>query len=136
MTDLELTVPADNSQAMMVRNAIRSWSIEEHLSVATIDDALLVASELFSNAVRASVGSRIDVAIRASEDTIVIETANAGPGFDPAALPAPDPDRPGGRGIAISQALGALVVEQTGSTTVVRVALPKIISEIARDTRS
>lgn len=132
MTDLQLTVPADNTHAQLVRTAIRSWSVEENLSTNTIDDALLVASELFSNAVRASVGSCIDVAVRTDDDSVVIETANTGPGFDPTSVPPPDADRPGGRGLAISRALGSLVVEQAGSTTIVRVALPKVrdVSEV------
>ena len=123
MTDLLLTVPPENNQACLVRSAIRRWSSDEHVPEWIIDDALLVASELFSNAVRASAGSRIDISVRASTDAVIVETSNTGPGFDPTAIPAPSYDRPGGRGIAISKALGSLVVEQSGSRTTVRVAL-------------
>ena len=123
MTDLLLTLPPDNSQAKHVRAAIRRWSTGEHLADRLLDDTLLVASELFSNAVRASVGSLIGVMVRSDDGAIVVETTNIGPGFDPAAVPAPSIDHPGGRGIAISRALGSVVVEQAGSTTVVRVAL-------------
>ena len=123
MTDLLLTVPPENNQAHLVRSAIRRWSTDEHVPEWILDDALLVASELFSNAVRASAGSGIDISVRASTDAVIVETSNIGPGFDPTVIPTPSYDRPGGRGIAISRALGSLVVEQSGSRTTVRVAL-------------
>ena len=123
MTDLLLTVPPENNQAHLVRSAIRRWSSDHDVPEWIIDDALLVASELFSNAVRASAGSRIDISVRAITDAVVVETSNIGPGFDPTSIPAPSYNRPGGRGIAISKALGSLVVEQSGSRTTVRVAL-------------
>lgn len=88
------------------------------------DDIVLVASELFSNAVRATIGDKqIMAGVARLEDKAVVRVVNEGPGFDPDSLPAPNPDRPGGRGIWLAKALGTLGVTQRQTTTVVTVVV-------------
>ncbi len=122
MSDLELHLPPDNEQSRVLRAKIREWGSAEGYPDPFVDDVLLVASELFSNAVRATVGrATITAGIERKSDGAVVTMTNEGPGFDPDVIPAPNPDRAGGRGIWLAKALGALKVTQQRSTTTVTV---------------
>ena len=122
VSDLELHLPPDNEQSRVLRAKIREWGSAEGYPDPFVDDVLLVASELFSNAVRATVGrASITAGIERNSDGAVVTMTNEGPGFDPDVIPAPHPDRAGGRGIWLAKALGTLKVTQQRSKTTVTV---------------
>lgn len=130
MNDLFLSLPRDDRQAGYLREQIRIWSSVAGLSRQQLDDVLLVASELLSNAVRAAdADSTIDVFVAWSTSGVSIRVGNTGPDFDLESLPEPSRTRHGGRGIAIMRALGAVTVKHVTDQTVVTVALrsPNIV---------
>jgi anti-sigma regulatory factor (Ser/Thr protein kinase) len=122
--DLLLSLPRDDRQARYLRDQIRRWSPGVGLTDPQLEDALLVASELLSNAVRAAEpDTTIDFQLANSTTGVSVRMENTGPGFDVDALPAPSRQRHGGRGIAIMRALGALTVNQVADQTIVTVLL-------------
>jgi anti-sigma regulatory factor (Ser/Thr protein kinase) len=122
--DLLLSLTCDDKQARYLREQIRKWGARESLTNLQVDDLMLVASELLSNAVRASDAETcIDVVVSNSPAGVSVRMQNTGLGFDVDSLPAPSLRSFGGRGIAIMRALGAVSVEQDSGETVVTVAL-------------
>ena len=120
--DLELHLPPDHDQSGVLRAKIREWASAEGYPEPYVDDVVLIASELFSNAVRATVsGAPITAGIERRSDGAIVRMINEGPGFDPDVIPAPHPDRAGGRGIWLAKALGTLGVTQNRSKTIVTV---------------
>ena len=108
-----------------MRSAIRDWFSGSSSHEACVDDVILVATELFANAVRASAKrADIEMHLRAEADHVVIAITNSGAGFDLAAIPPPDPRTPGGRGLAIAQAVGDVSVIHGEGRTTVRVRCP------------
>ena len=123
---LYLTVPADHAECAGVRTELRSWWPSNSPRADHLDDALLIATELVSNAVAAvdrRGADRPHISMRAEHlpNGFSIEVRNEGPGFDPDALPTPSDDQACGRGIALARALGQLTVDQSGTVTSVRV---------------
>lgn len=124
MADLLLTFPLDDGQARLLRGEIREWCAGQGISQPLCEDVSLLASELFSNAVRASTGaSSIDVRVALGPGALTVAVRNFGAGFDLASLPGPGPTRSGGRGIAIARLLGSVTVDQAGELTTVSVVL-------------
>lgn len=127
VADLALAVPADLTECANVREAVRRWWVGDASTDEQLNDALLVATELFSNAANAAKhsGSTSLIHLRAEHRAtgIVIEVQNEGPGFNPDTLGAAKPDQRNGRGIAIAKALGQLTVAQRGALTLVRVEI-------------
>jgi len=123
--DLLLHLSCDDAEAAGLRSRMRRWMTGAGVPPGDAsDDALLVASELFSNAVRASSGmSGVDVRLHLEPGGLLLEVANMGAGFDPDGVMAPVADRPGGRGIAIAKTLGRLSIDQKGGRTSVSVLL-------------
>jgi anti-sigma regulatory factor (Ser/Thr protein kinase) len=124
MPELRLRSAASHGEAGAVRSALRDWlgPLDELLR----DDTILVASELFSNAVDAATPSTdIEVCLSSDSSSVVVEVTNVGAGFDEEEVRIPSSDRPGGRGIAIAKALGSVNVEQAQGSTTVRVVLPR-----------
>ncbi len=122
MASLSLTFPADDQHGRTLRSEVRAWCNAEALTADLCEDALLTASELFSNAARASViGQNVHIRIIATPSELIIDVENTGTGFDLASLPAPSPTQRGGRGISIAQILGVVAVEQQDQQTTVRV---------------
>jgi anti-sigma regulatory factor (Ser/Thr protein kinase) len=124
VNDLLLSLPRDDAQARYMRDQIRMWSAAVGLTELQLEDALLVASELLSNAVRAAEpGTIIDVRLEYAVTGVCVRVENTGAGFDVEALPVPSRQRHGGRGIAIMRALGAVTVDQVANHTTVTVNL-------------
>lgn len=124
MPELELQLPPDHGQSRVLREKIREWGSVEGYPDLYVDDVVLVASELFSNAVHATTGdSSIIVGLARHLDGALVSMTNEGPGFDPELVPAPNPDRVGGRGIWLAKALGTLGVTQRQSKTIVTVVV-------------
>ena len=124
MADLELHLSPEHDQSRVLRAKIREWCAGEGYPDLYVDDVVLVASELFSNAVAATVGgASIIVGLARHPDGALVRMVNEGAGFDPASLPAPQPARAGGRGIWLANALGTLGVTQRRTKTIVTVVV-------------
>ena len=124
VADLELQLPPNHDQSRLLRARIREWCSVEGYPDLYADDVVLVASELFSNAVTATLGdASITVGLARHSDGAVVRMMNEGKGFDPGSLPAPHPDRAGGRGIWLAKALGTLGVTQRQTKTIVTVVV-------------
>ena len=126
VSPLSLTLPCDDRQAGLLRVRIRDWCGRAHLGADLREDALIIASELFSNAVRAAAtATTVGVLLIHERDTVTVSVANSGPPFALADIAPPSAHRAGGRGIAIARTLGAVFVEHSNGITVVRVVLVK-----------
>lgn len=124
MPDIELQLPPDHDQSRVLRERTRIWCSGEGFSGPYVDDVVLVASELFSNAVQATTGdASITVGLNRHHDGALVRITNEGPGFDPESLSAPNTERAGGRGIWLAKALGTLGVTQDQAKTVVSVVV-------------
>jgi anti-sigma regulatory factor (Ser/Thr protein kinase) len=122
--DLHLQLSPDYRQGAAMRAAIHQWCAADSVSEELADNIVLIASELFTNAVKATTdGSLIRASVERNDAGVLITVANCGPGFDPSLLAVPSPEVAGGRGIAISKAIGKVSVSQEQSTTIVTVAL-------------
>jgi anti-sigma regulatory factor (Ser/Thr protein kinase) len=124
MTDLTLRLEGDQTQAKIVRNLIRHWAIEEQLSETGCNDAIFVASELFSNAVSAAEpGTLINVKLSHANDRVEVSVQNVGPPFQPASLDMPPPHGVRGRGLALTRLLGTVSINRRDGCTIVSVLL-------------
>jgi anti-sigma regulatory factor (Ser/Thr protein kinase) len=110
------------------RRHLREWLVADLLLPPgePLDDILLVAGELGTNAVRAA---RTGVELRAWVDggEVTVEVTDDGPGFDgmlPSGDVVPDPGRERGRGLFIVQTLAKECRVQSGPYgTLVRAAI-------------
>ncbi len=109
------------------RHRLRTW-LTANLAPGSpeIDDVVLVAAELGTNAVRAA---RTGVELRAwaSRGVVVVEATDDGPGFDgtlPAAGVVPDPTLERGRGLFLVQSMAKELRVQSGPNgTLIRCCL-------------
>ena len=95
------TDPASAGEARgHVRAAICAWRIP-----VDVDTALLLTSELVTNAIRAAAGGRVTLAIRCARGRLRVEVHDRSPAPPvPAAAPA---DAEAGRGLVLVDALSA-----------------------------
>lgn len=110
-----------------LRHAVRSWCERLPASKPELrDDVLLVAVELFANAVEATERPEDDivVCVLCNRTRVAVEVNNVGRSFDPQDVPQPELHGIRGRGVAIAQAIGALMVRRNAGTTTVRVTIP------------
>jgi anti-sigma regulatory factor (Ser/Thr protein kinase) len=99
-------LPSRREVAAAARTALATLNGDLHLvSAARLADAQLLLTELVANAVRAGRGAPIELVVRATEETLRVEVANAGGDFDPTDLPGPSIERAGGWGLRIVDAL-------------------------------
>ena len=123
------SVPAEQGHGRTLRADVREWLLSLGSDAGRIDDVLLVLSELFSNAVRATVGqANVSVTVTVtpqagSLDEVTVAVANVGKAFELSSLKPPAPDREGGRGLAIASSLGSVRVLRNSKRTVVECAL-------------
>lgn len=121
---LTISIAADYAKGHQLRSSARAWLDTQNVSSEDRDDILLVLSELFSNAVRASDGSsEVDVTLSRGSSSVVVEVANSGQGFELDQVRAPSAEREGGRGLAIAAVLGTLRVHRRDRHTVVECLL-------------
>ena len=122
--DIELQLPPDHDQSRVLRARIREWCSAEGYPDPYVDDVVIVASELFSNAVQATIGdASITVGLARRQEGALVRIVNEGPGFDPESVSAPRTDLAGGRGIWLAKSLGTLGVTQHQSKTIVSVVV-------------
>ena len=123
--DLNVTFAPDVAHAPELRALLRTWCTNNSISGDEASDALVVGTELFTNAVKAaSLGSSVVLSVHLDSDAMVLSVANRGLPFDLASLPTPSIDRPGGRGLMITQAVGTVSVSHRMGTTTVSAILP------------
>lgn len=105
---LDLRWTADRLELREARARISDW-LDGH---ARLDDALLVATELLTNARTASAPRDAEITLRAScaDDGITFSVSNTGPSLWSTERPMPDHTQPRGRGLAIASALGDTAV--------------------------
>lgn len=106
----------------LARHLLSDWLHYQPVDNAHHDDLLFVATELCTNALRASSGAPQSVELRASieDDAVRIEVEDDGGGFVPdVGLDAPQADAEAGRGLFLVQALtDELAVERVADRTV------------------
>jgi anti-sigma regulatory factor (Ser/Thr protein kinase) len=111
----------------LARHLLSDWMERQPIDPGAIDDLLLCASELCSNAVKAATGAPGSLILRsmAVGDAIIVETEDDGPGFT-SSVPGdedtvPQPDLEQGRGLYLVRALSdELVVDHRDGRTIVR----------------
>lgn len=115
--DLELEWPADQLYLKRTRAVIGQW-LGRH---PHLDDALLVATELLTNARTASVPG--DALVRfhatAGQNSVTIRVENHGPPLEIGEKGMPDITQKRGRGLAITAAIADLRVENTDDGRVI-----------------
>ena len=122
---LTLTCAASESCGGAVRDALSAW-FTQPLSDELRNDALLAATELFTNAIRYTApGDPVVVHVRDNVDDVTITVTDTGPGFETGRIAMPDADQIRGRGLAILRALGHLRIEHHHGATSVQVTLAK-----------
>ena len=123
--DLRLTLTADHAHGSRLRALLCTWCAGNGVGGDESGDALLVSSELFSNAVAAAdVGSSVFISASLRSDAMVLSVSNSGQPFELESVSLSSIDRLGGRGLMIVQAVGVVSVSHHGGMTTVSAALP------------
>ncbi len=90
MAELLLNLLPDHADSHFLREKIRFWCVEQGLRGTLCDHTILVATELFANAVTASRGGTVITAsVKYEGAGVLVQVVNQGPGFDPEAIPFP-----------------------------------------------
>lgn len=97
------SLPEDLSAASFARQRVAEQLAGQGLPDATVDDLVLIASELVANAVRHGSPPAV-LTLEVGPDRIRILVSNHGSAPDPRVLTA-DPDADHGRGLAMVEAL-------------------------------
>ena len=74
-------------------------------SEEVLERAALLATEIVTNSVKFSPGSKVDVEVWRSLGTVAVVVSDDGPGFDPEATPYPRMSGSGGMGLPLVDAL-------------------------------
>jgi serine/threonine-protein kinase RsbW len=103
-----LTLPAEVGSVPTARSICRANLSLLRVSESSIDDVALALTEACANVVKHAGGHRYQVRMSIDDALCVIEVIDNGVGFDPASVPAPDPDDllSDGRGLLL---MGSLV---------------------------
>jgi anti-sigma regulatory factor (Ser/Thr protein kinase) len=122
------TLTAETAAVGSARHRVVSWLACSDLPRPVVEDALLVLSELVTNAVQASGGSPAKVRIHLSRTSAGcrITVADNGPGFSQRPITNGDALRDGGRGLAVVRRVAAEVAVRRRATgwTVVSALVP------------
>jgi anti-sigma regulatory factor (Ser/Thr protein kinase) len=117
---LSLELPARREAPSSARKALASLNGALHLvSDARLLDAQLMVTELVSNAVLHGGDDEhpLRVEVRADEESMIVTVIDLGGGFDPDRLTGPSPDRSGGWGIPLVDALAHRWGVESGALT-------------------
>jgi serine/threonine-protein kinase RsbW len=102
-----LTLPAEVASVPTARSICRANLSLLRVSESSIDDVALALTEACANVVKHAGGHRYQVRMSIDDALCVIEVIDSGVGFDPASVPAPNPDDlfPDGRGLLLMESL-------------------------------
>jgi anti-sigma regulatory factor (Ser/Thr protein kinase) len=116
---VHLDLEPDHHENAVARRIARAALEQDHATGDQIDDAVLITSELFTNAVHATVDDeQVSVSVTLSDDDIVVRVSNRGPTFDLPSTPAQPTDE-GGRGLEMARLIGETTIShEEGITTV------------------
>lgn len=103
MIPAESTLPAQDLSPAVARRAVRGALTEAGLEVM-LDDAVLLVSELVTNAV-VHAGTQIELRLDIGPGSVRVEVIDYRPGALPALLGEPDDDRETGRGMVLLDAI-------------------------------
>jgi len=123
----------------LARHFLQEWLVHVPVDPIEIEDVLVIASELCTNAVRASSGSEGAVALRAWTDgpDVLVEVEDDGGGFtwaQHADHELPDPEQEKGRGLFLVQALAdEISIRTEEGRTFVRCRKAAVIGEPEHD---
>jgi anti-sigma regulatory factor (Ser/Thr protein kinase) len=119
-----VSLPPEQDQGRSIRVELRDWMSSVPIDQGVAEDVLLVVSELFSNAVLATEdGAPVVVTVNVIDAGLEVVVTNQGTRFDLAQLEVPAATQQRGRGLAIAQKLGTVVVEHVHYQTSVKVRL-------------
>jgi serine/threonine-protein kinase RsbW len=102
-----LTLPAEVESVPTARSICQANLSLLLVSQPSIDDVGLALTEACANVVKHAGGHRYQVRMSIEDDLCVIEVIDSGAGFDPDAVPAPDPEDllSDGRGLLLMASL-------------------------------
>ena len=102
-----LTLPAEVASVPTARSICEANLSLMRVSRQSIDDVTLALTEACANVVEHAGGHRYQVRMSIEDDVCVIEVIDNGAGFDPDAVPAPDPEDllSDGRGLLLMASL-------------------------------
>jgi len=122
-----LNLPFTSQSAGVVRRSLAVWLMHQRANEVSTQDALLVVTELISNAIRHAEPLANDTMLvrwRREEDDLVLSVCDGGGSSDPVLVVA-DPDAERGRGLAIVDALSQRWwVQRSHKVHTVHVRLP------------
>jgi sigma-B regulation protein RsbU (phosphoserine phosphatase) len=104
-TELRVTLPPDGTSPAAARREVRA-ACEQAGATEHLDDALLLVTELVTNAV-VHAGTLLELAISVSQQGLRIEVSDGSPGGVPAPAETVDEGREGGRGLFLLDALAS-----------------------------
>lgn len=100
-----LSASFDPQTATRLRHAVAAAAARAGLGGDQLEDFVLAAYELVTNAIRHGGGAgRLE--LRRHDGTLTCEVVDRGPGFDGLPVRLPAADSPGGRGLWLAQRLG------------------------------
>jgi anti-sigma regulatory factor (Ser/Thr protein kinase) len=98
-----VTLPASREAASLARRRLHEHAATR-LTTEALDDALILTSELVTNAVLHG-APEITLSIRFEPAAMTVMVADAGPELPPSTVPTTGPDSVGGRGLMIVDAI-------------------------------
>jgi anti-sigma regulatory factor (Ser/Thr protein kinase) len=121
---VRIDLPPDQREDGVARRVARSLLECDGVGADGVDDAVLLTSELFINAVHAtSDESDISVSVVLQDHDVLVSVSNHGQEFAPDERHR-DSTETGGRGLEIARGLGATDVRHHNGTTTVSVDIP------------
>jgi len=101
-------IPSEPEAVAIARDVVACAVAEATAPEQPVEDLRLLTSEIVTNALRhagSKAGDTIGVAVDVSALRVRVEVADRGPGFDPATLSEPSPERIGGWGLHLVRQL-------------------------------
>lgn len=116
ITEFWITVRAETSELAVLRRQIHDWAAQLGAHGELVDEFLLVVCELATNVLMHTVDEYVEVRLDRDGDVWVIDVTGADDLHDVNPTNPPGPDRIGGRGLFIVNAVMDDVTVVTGSS--------------------
>ena len=115
----------DGDRLVALRSAVAAYAAELGAAGRRLDDVVLIAHELSSNAVRHGGGAG-RLRLWRDDYRLICRVSDSGPGLADAAntgVELPSPEMPGGRGLWIARRLAAVRIDTGSKGTVITAAV-------------